>query len=96
MAETELEKLEGKLHEHKAVREEHESTASNSESLQRKIALLESELDTAEKNLKETTDKYVFDTELRIARSNLIIDLFFFLLSDCDRWTSRLNTLSAK
>ena len=59
VAEGDLDKLEGKLHEHKAVREEHESNATNSESLQRKVDLLESELDTAEKNLRETTEKYV-------------------------------------
>lgn len=59
VAEGDLDKLEGKLHEHKAVREEHESNATNSESLQRKIELLEGELDTAEKNLRETTDKCV-------------------------------------
>lgn len=59
VAEGDLDKLEGKLHEHKAVREEHESNATNSESLQRKVDLLESELDTAEKNLRETTEKCV-------------------------------------
>ncbi len=60
MAEADLDKLEGKVHEHKTAREEHESNATNSESLQRKVDVLEAELDTAEKNLRETTDKYVF------------------------------------
>lgn len=57
VAEADLDKLEGKVHEHKTAREEHESNATNSESLQRKVDVLEGELDTAEKNLRETTDK---------------------------------------
>ena len=58
-AETELDKAEGKLTDVKHVRDEHESSKSTNEGLQRKILLLEEELDTAEKNVKETVERYV-------------------------------------
>lgn len=58
-AEGELEKLEGSLKEHKSAKEESSATKDTNENLGRKIALLEEELDNAEKNLRETTDKCV-------------------------------------
>lgn len=58
-AEAELEKLESSLKEHKQAKEESSNTKDTNEGLSRKIALLEEELDNAEKNLRETTDKYV-------------------------------------
>ena len=54
-----LEKAEGKLTEAKAAQLEGESSKSVNEGLQRKIQLLEEELDAAEKNVKETVEKYV-------------------------------------
>lgn len=55
--ETDVDKLEQKLGDAKVAKEEEESNRNTNDSLQRKIALLESELDNAEKNLRETTDK---------------------------------------
>lgn len=52
-----MEKAEGQVKEHKAAKEEFTGTKDTNESLSRKIALLEEELDNAEKNLRETTDK---------------------------------------
>lgn len=57
MLEADLEKSETKLSEAKAAAGEEETNRSANENLNRKIALLESELDTAEKNLRDTTDK---------------------------------------
>lgn len=54
-----LEKAESKLADAKHAHEEGDSAKSTAENLQRKIQILEEELDTAEKNLKETVDKYV-------------------------------------
>ena len=61
VAEAELEKAEASLKDHKSAKEEVGHTKDTNESLSRKIALLEEELDNAEKNLRETTDKWVFD-----------------------------------
>ena len=60
IAETDLEKAEDSLKEHKSAKEESSAHKDTNESLGRKIALLEEELDNAEKNLRETTDKWVF------------------------------------
>ena len=59
LAESELEKLEGSLKEHKSAKEEAGQHKDTNESLTRKISLLEEELDNAEKNLRETTEKCV-------------------------------------
>jgi tropomyosin len=55
----ELEKAEEKLNELKTARADEESSKTANEGLVRKIQLLEEELDTAEKNVKETVDKCV-------------------------------------
>lgn len=54
-----LEKAEGKLSDLKHAQEDGEQSKSANEGLQRKIQLLEEELDAADKNLKESMDKYV-------------------------------------
>lgn len=64
-----LEKAESKLADAKHAHEEGDTAKSTAENLQRKIQILEEELDTAEKNLKETVDKYVFSTLRCIVRS---------------------------
>jgi len=53
----ELEKAESKLADAKVAREEGDASKSTNENLTRKIQLLEEELDTAEKNVKETVEK---------------------------------------
>ncbi|KAI9440461.1 tropomyosin [Lactarius indigo] len=53
----ELEKTEGKLAETKLAAADGESSKTTSEGLVRKVQLLEEELDTAEKNVKETMEK---------------------------------------
>lgn len=57
LMETELEKAEGKLQDHKVNAEEQDSSKSNVDNLSRKITMLEDELDATEKNLRETTEK---------------------------------------
>lgn len=57
MAETDNENLEGRLTDLKGFRDEDDAHRTNAEGLQRKIALLEDELDNAEKNLKDVTEK---------------------------------------
>ena len=59
IAETKLDEADGKLTDAKHVRDEHETSKTTNEGLQRKIQLLEEELDSAEKNLKETVERYV-------------------------------------
>jgi tropomyosin, fungi type len=54
-----LEKAESKLAEAKQSSSDGETTKTTNEGLQRKVQLLEEELDAAEKNVKETVEKYV-------------------------------------
>lgn len=54
-----LEKAEGKLADAKQAHEDGDSFKSQTETLQRKVQILEEELDNAEKNLKETVEKCV-------------------------------------
>lgn len=56
---TELDAAEAKLADAKTAKEDSEQSKSTNEALLRKIQLLEEELDAAEKNAKETTEKYV-------------------------------------
>lgn len=58
----ELEKTETKLVEAKSANAEGEHNRSTADNLSRKIQLLEDELDTAEKNVKETMEKSVLAT----------------------------------
>ena len=55
----ELEKAEAKLKETKAAAMEGEHSKSTNDGLLRKVQLLEEELDAAEKNVKETVEKWV-------------------------------------
>jgi len=57
VANAEIDKLDGKLTEAKHHGEEGDSAKSTADNLQRKIQVLEDELDNAEKNLKETVEK---------------------------------------
>lgn len=54
-----LEKAESKVAEMKGAQAEGEASKMTTEGLQRKIQLLEEELDAAEKNAKEVVEKYV-------------------------------------
>ena len=56
----ELEKTESALAEAKTAQADGESNKTQNEALLRKVQLLEEELDTAEKNVKETTERFVF------------------------------------
>jgi tropomyosin len=56
---SEIEKLEGHVSTAKQAKELGDASRTESENLQRKIQLLEEELDQAEKNAKETVEKYV-------------------------------------
>lgn len=63
-----LEKAEAKLADAKAATEEGETSKMTAENLTRKIQLLEEELDTAEKNVKETVEKYVLSNSQLLSR----------------------------
>jgi tropomyosin len=54
---TELQATEDKLAQAKTAQEDGEHSKTTNDSLARKIVLLEEELDAAEKNVKETTEK---------------------------------------
>lgn len=58
LLEAQLDQSEAKVTELKASSSDNEHTKSTSEGLLRKVQLLEDELDAAEKNLKETVEKY--------------------------------------
>lgn len=72
-----LQDSEEKLTETKSALEEAERGKATNDSLTRKIELLEDELDTAEKNLKETVEKCV-----PVSLSSLPC---LICVSDCDR-----------
>jgi len=57
LREAEIEKLEGHVSTAKQAKEAGDQSRTESENLQRKIQLLEEELDQAEKNAKETVEK---------------------------------------
>lgn len=60
--ETEVEKLENQIKDAKAGAEEGTQHATQNETLQRRLQLLEEEAEEADKNLRETNDKYVTAT----------------------------------
>jgi hypothetical protein len=55
-----VDELEGKVKELKSSTEEGDAHRTAGENLTRKVQLLEEELDKAEKDLRETTEKWVF------------------------------------
>lgn len=55
-----LEKAESKLEDAKRENMDNSASKTTSEGLQRKIQLLEEELDAAEKNAKDTVEKWVY------------------------------------
>ena len=59
LLEEEVEKLEAKLSEQKNAVNDEQGSKNAVESLQRKVDVLEQELEASEKNVKETTEKYV-------------------------------------
>lgn len=59
-AEEDLEKADVRMAAAKVDLDEGENTKTVGETLMRKVSLLETELDSAESNLRETTEKYVF------------------------------------
>jgi len=61
LLEAEVEKLEAHVKEIKATAEESSQHGRQNETLQRRLQLLEEEAEEADKNLRETNDKYVGD-----------------------------------
>jgi hypothetical protein len=59
LLEGELEKIEGGLKDAKAAVDESAQHGTQNESLQRRLQLLEEEAEEADRNLRETNDKYV-------------------------------------
>lgn len=89
-----LEKADGELATAKRTHEEGDTAKSTAETLGRKIQILEEELDSAEKNLKETVERYVvFVFSFSGFAVMLVAMLLMGLLSplrtrlDCGRWT---------
>lgn len=62
--ETDLEKLETTIKELKVAADEGGTHAGQNESLTRKLQVLEEEAEQADRNLRETNEKYVFPTLL--------------------------------
>ncbi len=84
----ELEKTETRLAETKVAAADGEHSKSTNDGLIRKIQLLEEELDAAEKNVKETVEKWVLSTYRHLSSS--------YVLADSGRLMSRRSTLSVK
>lgn len=59
LLESEVDKLETSIKDHKAMAEEGSTHSTQNETLQRRLQLLEEEAEEADKNLRETNDKYV-------------------------------------
>jgi len=68
LLESELEKIEGGLKDAKAAVDESAQHGTQNESLQRRLQLLEEEAEEADRNLRETNDKYVSTTYTRSTR----------------------------
>lgn len=96
--EGDLEKAEQKILDHKSAKDDEEAHKSVNDSLNRKIALLESELDNAEKQLRETTDKLssLLSSSADAARAYAQPQWLTVLLTDLDKLMSRRNTLKDK
>ena len=92
LLEAELDKSEAKVADLKASSSDNEHTKSTSEGLLRKVQLLEDELDAAEKNLKETVEKYA---SLDSFHDKAISDERYSLMSviDYDKSMSKRSTL---
>lgn len=65
LLESEVEKLETAVKEHKTVAEDRGRDSHQNESNQRRLQLLEDEAEEADKNLRETNEKYGFFPHLR-------------------------------
>lgn len=57
--EGEVEKLEGGIKEHKSIADQSSEHSNQNEALQRRLQLLEEEAEEADKNMRETNEKYV-------------------------------------
>lgn len=71
--EAELEKLEAGLKDAKSAADESSQHGTQNESLQRRLQLLEEEAEEADKNLRETNDKYVPCGAITIIKLLLLI-----------------------
>ena len=80
-----LEKAEAKVSDSKVVLQESEVSKSTNEALTRKVQLLEEELDAAEKNVKETMEKWV------ICSSQWSAEIYLSPL-----WSARLRQVDVK
>ena len=65
LLEGELEKIESGLKDAKAAADESAQHGTQNESLQRRLQLLEEEAEEADRNLRETNDKYVSTSDTR-------------------------------
>jgi hypothetical protein len=86
--EADLGKAEEKLTDAKHARDENESSKTTNEGLSRKIQLLEEELDNAEKNLKDTVERWAYFQRDQSHVSNRG--------AGYDKLISRLSTLNVK
>jgi tropomyosin, fungi type len=93
LSNSDLEKADRQLEELKVLRQEGDHSKTTNDGLIRKIQLLEEELDAAEKNVKETVEKFVIMIHSLAANFALI---FAHHHTDSDRWMSRPSTLNAR
>ena len=66
LLEAEVEKLETEIKNHKGAAEEGHQHGTQNEALQRRLQLLEEEAEEADKNLRETNDKWVIFSIIEI------------------------------
>lgn len=90
LLESELEKIESGLKDAKAAADESAQHGTQNESLQRRLQLLEEEAEEADRNLRETNDKYVRTSNIQC---HTLTDM---LLAGSARPTSRPATTSAR
>lgn len=90
LLEGELEKIESGLKDAKAAADESAQHGTQNESLQRRLQLLEEEAEEADRNLRETNDKYVYTCPIQLEQ---LADMPF---TGFARPTSRPATTSAR
>lgn len=77
LLEAEVEKLEAQIKDAKVIADEGHQHGTQNEALQRRLQLLEEEAEEADKNLRETNDKYVtcpkFDNAVVIGNQELMM-----------------------
>ena len=64
--ETQVDKLESGIKDHKSAAEESAQHGTQNEALQRKLQIMEEEAEEADRNLRETNEKYVYSNSIQL------------------------------